>query len=419
VSFAAWSHHADDSLKHHSLKKVNWASEYSPSMLHSLWQEHTPSLPDRRLSTIDETEWFHDMCGSWLIPYLEVVSGDRVNQDGSSSSSNNKDVLYIPPTSESHGIGDWEMMALYSLREAVKKGQRVVVDWPDMKYSSSNRNGPIKEIELYNTSLIARNARSFGGIRGGGGSVKLNVKKSDPIVPLNPTGDACLYKYFLAPSTRMLSYTERARSVLADPHALTIGIHIRCGAADGHVDSRKVDDEIRENMELARTEWPVLIKNAIACALAYEDQWYVGSTRKKVVWLLVGDGGSELPNIVESFIKELRILDKMSTTRQFLTGSSGLSSGLHTGVIYQHSDLARSLDGGYPLTLLSAFSDQMLLSSCDFLVTSSGSVVSGTSGFALGAARRGGRSKHSFCVTKPGFPTCTPVCAQSTPKYPC
>ena len=53
----------------------------------------------------------------------------------------------------------------------------------------------------------------------------------------------------------------------------------------------------------------------------------------------------------------------------------------------------------------------MLLASCDLLVAAGGSVVSGLSAFARGAAKRGGHGRESvFAVAKPrSTGTCEPV----------
>jgi hypothetical protein len=126
-----------------------------------------------------------------------------------------------------------------------------------------------------------------------------------------------------------------------------------------------------------------------------------------------------------------------------VTGHRGVARGLHTGPAYQRSDAARAVDAaaaarpssaaprrgegggssrsaeldvggegrdgssalgeGYPLVVGAALDDQMLLASCDFLVAASGHVVTGTSAFARGAAKRGGHGLDSvFATAKPG-----------------
>jgi hypothetical protein len=121
--------------------------------------------------------------------------------------------------------------------------------------------------------------------------------------------------------------------------------------------------------------------------------------------------------------------------RALVTGHRGVARGLHTGPAYQRSDAARAVDAaaaarassaaprrgegggssalgkGYPLVVGAALDDQMLLASCDFLVAASGHVVTGTSAFARGAAKRGGHGLDSvFATAKPGDGgQCAPV----------
>jgi hypothetical protein len=85
----------------------------------------------------------------------------------------------------------------------------------------------------------------------------------------------------LPPSDAALARTAAARNALADPHALTIGLHVRSGFADGHPDgypdghpdSRRrdpVEEEAAGVWALAAAEWSGLVEAAVDCALALE-----------------------------------------------------------------------------------------------------------------------------------------------------
>ena len=71
---------------------------------------------------------------------------------------------------------------------------------------------------------------------------------------------------------------------MADPHALTVGIHIRSGFADGLIptpggadssappgeEEEEEEEEAREAWRLASDEWHSLVEAAVDCALALE-----------------------------------------------------------------------------------------------------------------------------------------------------
>lgn len=65
------------------------------------------------------------------------------------------------------------------------------------------------------------------------------------------------------------------RAALADPHALTLGLHVRTGFADNHPDRRSRSSAGEEAdaagaRARAADEWRALVEGAVDCALALE-----------------------------------------------------------------------------------------------------------------------------------------------------
>lgn len=418
---------------------ANWLEETTHEQRHALWQAHAPPLPLAR--RVDDPAAALDaaQCGSWFGHYLAVHRSTR---------GRNHAPVLVPPPDNSRGVGDWETQALRLARGAIANGAPVFVDWPAAFATDNNPDGALAPVSasveaLYRPSRHAQNAlspRDFDGWQA----------LSPEAAPPGPAADACVLGLLLPPSDRALARTAATRAALADPHALTLGLHVRTGFADGHPDRRSRSSAGEEAdaagaRARAADEWRALVEGAVDCALALEEQWQ--GDRPRVVWLLVSDGeaGSSRPDAFGKAVKALlaqrgRLLrpkeEGGGPARALVTGRRGAGRGLHTGPAFQHSDAARAvsegssssssklggegesggdgssaLGAGYALVVGAALDDQLLLASCDFVVAASGHVVPGTSAFARGAAQRGGHSADSvFATAKPGDGgQCAPV----------
>lgn len=335
--------------------------------LYASWAQHTPVLPDRRLSTLDASDW-RALCGKWWEEYVQ-----RHRERTPCTQLGEGGCHVVGPTTGSHGIGDWQMDLLGQLFRNV--GSALVIAWPELMEHSMGGAGLVNATAPLGWEQLPSTA---GGAAARG-----------PAPPeWSVLRDACALEVVLRPSEALLDTIREPLHALLDPDALTIGIHIRTGAADVRGDCGGELEECADSKEMSEADEAPLVRQAVRCAAALERRW-LGS-RARSVWLVASDSLT-----IRSRLAEALAAAELPPRPRQLLAANGAASGLHTGVVYQAASEATAL-GNYSEVLRAAYADQLLLAHTDLIVAVSNGAVTSLSAFARAAGTRA--AKHGSLV---------------------
>ena len=220
----------------------DWLDGMTAAQRHTLWESYSPRLPSPfRLDVLggdggaSSSLGGEVVCGPWWTTYvkrhqrLAGVVAPHV----------------VPAATSSHGIGDWEMQLLREGRMAVEAGEPLFVDWPAAFATkvdpdaggALSRRGAVDVLFDPATHGSAGSYKSLTSSPEGGAALEQSLPPPEA-APAGPLGDACVYGLFLPPSLGVREHLSRTRRALADPGALTIGVHVRAGGADGRRNSK-------------------------------------------------------------------------------------------------------------------------------------------------------------------------------------
>ena len=254
--------------------------------LHAAWAQHAPALPDRRLSTLAASDW-REMCGAWWGEYARMhrqrtpctwlgVGGCHV----------------FGPTTGSHGVGDWQMELLGTLFR--HPSLALVIAWPELMGHSMGGAGAINATAPLRWEDLPQAAEAAVAASGGGGdaaaaaaaAVRGAGSPGEP-PPRSALRGACALELLLRPSEALLETIREPMATLLDADALTIGIHVRTGAADVRGDCGGDLEECGDARAMSEADELPLVRQAMRCAASLERRWL--GTRARSVWLVVSD----------------------------------------------------------------------------------------------------------------------------------